>query len=298
MSARRATPRDDLISKLIAAEEEGERLSDVECINLVFNVLVGGVDTSQSQLAHAVRLLAEHASQWEMLEADPTLAGRAVEEALRYEPITPFTARILTDDVLFRDVTFPAGTVMLVCAFTGNRDLDDAAAGAQRRRSLRHHRRARRRAGADVRRRRPLLPRREPRARGAAGGTRVPRAVAWAASRSTASRSSRASRASTASPSCPCGSFRAADARTRRGCDCRCAAALWTGRRLHCCPGAARITIAIHAVRGSAFAADSRAPAARSTRRTCPCGALQPSMCVIRLVEQFGRGAQGRLGAT
>jgi cytochrome P450 len=127
--ARREDPSDDLISKLIAAEEEGERLSDVECINLVFNVLVGGVDTSQSQLAHAVRLLAEHPDQWELLAQDPSLAGDAVEEALRYEPITPFTARILVEDVVYRDVTFPAGTVVMVCAFTGNRDLDDDDAG-------------------------------------------------------------------------------------------------------------------------------------------------------------------------
>jgi cytochrome P450 len=126
---RRQTPGDDLISKLIAAEEEGERLSDVECINLVFNVLVGGVDTSQSQLAHAVRLLAEHPDQWARLVADPSLAEQAVEEALRFEPITPFTARILTEDVDYRDVTFPEGTVVMVCAFTGNRDLDDTAAG-------------------------------------------------------------------------------------------------------------------------------------------------------------------------
>ena len=122
--ARREDPSDDLISKLIAAEEEGERLSDVECINLVFNVLVGGVDTSQSQLAHAVRLLAEHPEQWELLAADPSLAERAVEEALRYEPITPFTARILVEDVVYRDVTFPEGTIVMVCAFTGNRDLE------------------------------------------------------------------------------------------------------------------------------------------------------------------------------
>ncbi|HEX4466578.1 MAG TPA: cytochrome P450 [Solirubrobacteraceae bacterium] len=121
---RRATPGDDLISKLIAAEEEGERLSDVECINLVFNVLVGGVDTSQSQLAHAIRLLAEHPEQWERLAAEPELAEQAVEEALRYEPITPFTARITTEEVTFRDVTFPPETVVMVCAFTGNRDLD------------------------------------------------------------------------------------------------------------------------------------------------------------------------------
>jgi cytochrome P450 len=123
--ARRSTPGDDLISKLIAAEEQGARLSDVECINLVFNVLVGGVDTSQSQLAHAIRLLAEHPQQWEMLVADPSLADQAVEEALRYEPITPFTARITTEEVTFRDVTFPEGTIVMVCAFTGNRDLGE-----------------------------------------------------------------------------------------------------------------------------------------------------------------------------
>src|SRR5450759_3656156 len=114
LRARREDPGDDLISKLIVAEEEGERLSDVECINLVFNVLVGGVDTSQSQLAHAVRLLAEAPEQWELLAADPALADAAVEEALRYEPITPFTARILTEEVVYRDVTFPAETIMMV----------------------------------------------------------------------------------------------------------------------------------------------------------------------------------------
>jgi cytochrome P450 len=127
--ARRSEPRDDLITKLIEAEEEGERLSDVECINLVFNILVGGVDTSQSQLAHGIRLLAEHPPQWELLGREPSLAENAVEEALRYEPITPFTARILTEDVTFRDVTFPKDTMVMVCAFTGNRDLEEQARG-------------------------------------------------------------------------------------------------------------------------------------------------------------------------
>ena len=127
--ARRESPGDDLISKLIEAEEAGDRLSDVECINLVFNVLVGGVDTSQSQLAHAVRLLAENREQWELLVENPSLAERVVEEALRFEPITPFTARILTEDVTYRDVEFPEGTIVMVCAFTGNRDLDRESAG-------------------------------------------------------------------------------------------------------------------------------------------------------------------------
>jgi cytochrome P450 len=127
--ARREDPGDDLISKLIAAEEEGERLSDVECINLVLNVLVGGVDTSQSQLAHAIRLLAQHPDQLALLAADPSLADAAVEEALRYEPITPFTARILVEDIEYRGVSFPQDTIVMVCAFTGNRDLDPAEAG-------------------------------------------------------------------------------------------------------------------------------------------------------------------------
>jgi cytochrome P450 len=128
--SRRNDPADDLISKLIEAEEQGERLDDEECINLIFNILVGGVDTSQSQLAHAIRLLAEHPHQLELLAADPSLADAAVEEALRYEPITPFTARLTTEEVVWRDVTFPAGTLVGVCAFTGNRDLDEEVAGA------------------------------------------------------------------------------------------------------------------------------------------------------------------------
>ncbi|MGA2164118.1 MAG: cytochrome P450 [Solirubrobacteraceae bacterium] len=129
--ARREQPGEDLISLLIAAEEAGERLSDVECVNLVLNILIGGVDTTQSQLAHAVRLLAEHPDQWQLLGERPELAAQAVEEALRFEPITPFTARILVEEVTFRDVTFPEGTIVMVCAFTGNRDLpgDGSTAG-------------------------------------------------------------------------------------------------------------------------------------------------------------------------
>ena len=130
VKARRDDPREDLISMLIEAEEQGDRLNDVECINLVFNVLVGGVDTSQSQLAHAIRLLAEHPEQWRALAQDPALADAAVEEALRYEPITPFTARICIEDITHRDVTFPEGTIVMVCAFTGNRDLEGVAPGS------------------------------------------------------------------------------------------------------------------------------------------------------------------------
>jgi cytochrome P450 len=123
IGARRSDPGDDLISALIQAEEQGDRLSDDELRNLILNILVGGVDTSQSQLAHAVRLLAEHPDQWELLRADPLgLALPAVEEALRYEPITPFTARITVGEVEHRGVTFPAGSIVLVSAWHANRE--------------------------------------------------------------------------------------------------------------------------------------------------------------------------------
>jgi cytochrome P450 len=122
IARRRPAPGDDLISALIEAEEAGDRLSDDELRNLVLNILVGGVDTSQSQLAHAIRLLAAHPDQWELLRSDPrALASAAVEEALRFEPITPFTARILVDEVEHRGVTFPAGSIVLVSAWHANR---------------------------------------------------------------------------------------------------------------------------------------------------------------------------------
>jgi cytochrome P450 len=122
IAARRDDPGEDLITDLIAAEAEGERLDHDELRNLVLNILVGGVDTSQSQLGHAVRLLAVHPEQWEALRADPdTLALPAVDEALRYEPITPFTARITTAEIEHRGVTFPAGSVILISAWHANR---------------------------------------------------------------------------------------------------------------------------------------------------------------------------------
>jgi cytochrome P450 len=123
IKARRPAPGDDLISALIRAEAEGDRLSDDELRNLILNILVGGVDTSQSQLAHAVRLLALHPEQWQLLRADPhRLALPAVDEALRYEPITPFTARITTTEIEYRGVTFAPNTILLISAWHANRD--------------------------------------------------------------------------------------------------------------------------------------------------------------------------------
>jgi len=122
IEARRGDPGDDLISTLLTATHEGDRLSDDECLNLVMNVLAGGVDTTQAQLAHGIRLFARHPDTWERLRSDPDLVPRAVEEILRFEPITPFTARMTTEDVEHRGITIPSGTVLMISTFAANRD--------------------------------------------------------------------------------------------------------------------------------------------------------------------------------
>jgi cytochrome P450 len=122
LTSRAAQPGDDLLTALLTAEEAGDRLSHAECVNLVLNVIAGGIDTTQAQLSHALRLLAAHPDQWEALRADPGLTSRAVEEVLRAEPITPFTARICLEAVEHRGVLFPAGTIVAVCAERGNRE--------------------------------------------------------------------------------------------------------------------------------------------------------------------------------
>jgi cytochrome P450 len=122
LEKRRSEPTDDLISTLLQVEAEGERLSGTECVNLVLNVLAGGIDTTAAQLAHALRLFAAHPDQWAMLGQRPDLVPRAVDEVLRFEPITPLTARLCTEDIEHRGVIFPAGTIVAICAERANRD--------------------------------------------------------------------------------------------------------------------------------------------------------------------------------
>jgi cytochrome P450 len=121
LTQRASQPGEDLLTQLLAAEEAGDRLSHPECVNLVLDVIAGGVDTTQAQLGHALRLFAANAGQWEAIRADLSLVPRAVEEVLRFEPITPVTARICVESVEYRGVLFPAGTIVAVCSERGNR---------------------------------------------------------------------------------------------------------------------------------------------------------------------------------
>jgi cytochrome P450 len=123
LKLRRREPSGDLISTLLAAEEEGSRLSHDECINLVLDVIAGGVDTTQAQLSHALRLFSEHPAQWDLLAREPERVPAAVDEVLRFEPITPFTARLCTADIEHRGVLFPAGSIVAICSERANRAL-------------------------------------------------------------------------------------------------------------------------------------------------------------------------------
>ncbi len=119
---RRNDPRDDLITDLIAAEEEGDRLSTDELVMMVDAVIVGGTDTTRNQLGCAVGLLSEYPEQWRLLAEQPDLAPRAVEETMRYFGAVRGTVRFASEDIVYRDLLFPAGTIMMTSMAMANRD--------------------------------------------------------------------------------------------------------------------------------------------------------------------------------
>ncbi|MGD0881291.1 MAG: cytochrome P450 [Acidimicrobiales bacterium] len=122
IAERRATPGDDLLSDLIAIEEAGDRLSNLEMISLAVAVLMAGTDTTRNQLACAMALFAEYPEQWATLAERPELAPRAVEEAMRYLGAVRGTVRFAPEDIVFRDVLFPKGTLVSVSLAGANRD--------------------------------------------------------------------------------------------------------------------------------------------------------------------------------
>ena len=122
IAARRKRPADDLITELIAAEEAGDRLSTEELTMMVEAVIVGGTDTTRNQLGCALALFCQHPDQWALLAERPDLAPRAVEEAMRYFGAVRATIRFASEDIVYRDIRFPKGTVMVVGTAEGNVD--------------------------------------------------------------------------------------------------------------------------------------------------------------------------------
>ena len=119
---RRSLPADDLITSLIAAEEAGDKLDEAELEMMVEAVIVGGTDTTRNQLGCSIALFAEHPEQWQLLAEQPELAGKAVEETMRYFGAVRATGRFASEDIEYKGVLFPKGTLVTPSLSIANRD--------------------------------------------------------------------------------------------------------------------------------------------------------------------------------
>ncbi len=122
ISERRSSPADDLITSLIAAEEAGDKLSENELVSMVEAVIIGGTDTTRNQLGCSVALFAEHPEQWKLLAERPELAGKAVEETMRFFGAVRSTGRFASEDIEYKGVLFPKGTLVVPSLVLANRD--------------------------------------------------------------------------------------------------------------------------------------------------------------------------------
>ncbi|MDV3135580.1 cytochrome P450 [Mycobacterium sp. 29Ha] len=122
VARRRHTPTDDLLSALIRAEDEGDRLNAAELRMLAGGLLLAGTDTTRNQLAGSIDALVDHPDQWALLAENPELAANAVEETIRHSPIGSGTLRTVTADTDFAGHLFPAGTMVIVNTLAANRD--------------------------------------------------------------------------------------------------------------------------------------------------------------------------------
>ena len=117
---RRDDPQADLITALLAAEDDGERLSHDEVVGMVANLLVAGQDTTTSQLGCSLLvLLADGRGQ---VQSDDALLSNLVSETIRLEPAIPALPRTSTDPLRIDGYEIPAGSVVLLCSATANRD--------------------------------------------------------------------------------------------------------------------------------------------------------------------------------
>jgi cytochrome P450 len=122
IARRRQSLGDDLISELIRAEDDGDRLTHDELVALAAILLNAGTDTTRNQLAAAVQVLCAHPDQWALLAQHPDLAPQAVDELIRHTPIVVAALRVATEDVELAGVLIPAGTYVVANTASANRD--------------------------------------------------------------------------------------------------------------------------------------------------------------------------------
>lgn len=123
IDARHEHPQDDLISALVAAEEQGDRLDRMELLSMIFLLLVAGHETTVNLIGNGTLALLQHPDQLQKLKNDPTLIRSAVEEMLRYNgPVETTTWRHALEDVEMGGRVIEAGDVVMAALLGANRD--------------------------------------------------------------------------------------------------------------------------------------------------------------------------------
>jgi cytochrome P450 len=122
LERRRQDPRDDLISRLGQAEQDGDRLTDSEAADMIVNLIVGGHDTSTGQIACTLLTLFEHPDLLAPLRDDPARVPAAVEEALRYVPTLGAIPRVALSTFEFNGLCFEPGALVWLVTDTANHD--------------------------------------------------------------------------------------------------------------------------------------------------------------------------------
>ena len=113
ITARRAEPADDLISRLIAARDATDMLNDTELVSLAFGLLLTGHETTTTLIGNAVCALLLHPDQLAALRQDPSLLPSAIDEFLRYEsPAAIATIRFTSEPVTINGTTIPANQIV------------------------------------------------------------------------------------------------------------------------------------------------------------------------------------------
>jgi len=119
---RRAHPRDDLLSLLIAAEEQGDKLSEGELLATCVLLFIAGHETTVNLIGNGLLALLHHPDQRERLTADPSLLAGAVEELLRYDSPVQRTARITNAELEIDGHKIPRGSLVVAAIGAANRD--------------------------------------------------------------------------------------------------------------------------------------------------------------------------------
>jgi cytochrome P450 len=121
---RRAHPRDDLVSRLVHAEVDGEHLDDTEYTNFFQLFIFAGNETTRTGISHGILALMDHPDQLDRLAADPSLVSSAVDEILRYGTPLIYFRRTATQDTEIRGVPIQAGDRVALWYLSANYDED------------------------------------------------------------------------------------------------------------------------------------------------------------------------------